>query len=65
MTKVHRIALLVVDHDNLGAKDAASEIENARFPNDCLHPTVLSVETRSAVSCASELPRITSKSRAE
>jgi len=44
--KVHRIVVSVVDHDGLGAAEVASVLENARFPNDCIGPRVVSTETR-------------------
>lgn len=46
MTKVHKITLLVVDHDDLGAKESAVVLENARYPNHCMSPRVVSIETR-------------------
>lgn len=44
--RVHRITLYVVDHDQLGAESVRHELENARFANDCISPSVLSIETR-------------------
>lgn len=44
--KVHRIVLAVVDFDRLGAENVVEEIENVRYPNDCVSPNVLSIETR-------------------
>jgi len=35
MTKVHRLVVLVVDHDDLGADGVQIELENANFANDC------------------------------
>jgi hypothetical protein len=45
-TQVHKIVLLVVDHDQLGAAGVASELENARYGNDCIGPQVMATETR-------------------
>lgn len=45
-TKVHRIELLVIDHDDLGADGVRSVLENARYPNRCINPDVKRVETR-------------------
>lgn len=42
---VHRVVMLVVDTDRLGAEAVRTELENARYPNDCLSPRVLTVET--------------------
>ena len=43
--KVHRVVLLVVDHDRLGAESVREEIENARYANDCIYPRVMSMQT--------------------
>lgn len=43
---VHRVVMLVVDTDRLGAEAVRTELENARYPNDCLSPRVLTVETQ-------------------
>lgn len=45
-TKVHRVVLMVVDHDDLGAAAVCAEIESVRYPNRCVSPRVASVETR-------------------
>jgi hypothetical protein len=44
--EVHRVTFYVVDFDGLGADGVRLTLENTRFPNDCLSPTVTSVETR-------------------
>ena len=46
MTKVHRIVICVVDHDDVGANGVREVLENARYPNHCIRPTVVSVDTR-------------------
>lgn len=46
MTKVHRVTLLIVDHDDLGIEDVRDVIENARYPNRCIAPRVMASETR-------------------
>jgi hypothetical protein len=45
-TKVHKVVLLIVDHDQLGADEVRTELENVNYPNDCIHPRVMHVETR-------------------
>lgn len=42
---VHLITLLVIDHDKLGQQEAKHVLENARYPNHCMHPAVLNVRT--------------------
>lgn len=44
--KVHRIEPVVIDHDEMGADDVCAVLENARYPNRCIRPVVLSVDTR-------------------
>lgn len=46
MTKVYRVVVMVVDHDGLGRDGVIQELENARFPNDCLRPRVAQVDER-------------------
>lgn len=45
MTKVHRVVLLVVDDDNLNADGVRSVIENVRYPNHCIAPRVMQINT--------------------
>lgn len=44
-TEVHKITLLVVDHDNVGADGIAMLLENTRYANRCMHPDVIEVAT--------------------
>lgn len=44
--KVHKVTLLVVDHDELGTEDVRLEIESVRYPNRCIRPSVMHIETR-------------------
>lgn len=44
--KIHKITVLVVDHDGLGAVDVKTELENTNYPNDCIRPTVVEIDTR-------------------
>jgi len=44
--KAYKIEILVIDHDKLGWIDTVSEIQNARFPNDCLNLIVKSVSEK-------------------
>lgn len=43
--KVHKVTLLVVDHDDIGADEMKVVIENTRYPNRCISPDVMAVET--------------------
>ncbi len=44
--KVHRIVIMIVDTDDLGADGCKEVIENTRYPNHCIGPQVMSSETR-------------------
>jgi hypothetical protein len=68
--EVHKITLYVVDFDQLGADGVATEITNVRFPNDCISPEILKVESADAGewhdghplnnsdTCAAEIARL-------
>ena len=43
---VHRVVLMVIDFDEIGAESVKDVIENARFPNRCISPKVMALETR-------------------
>ena len=45
-TKVHRVVLLIVDHDDIGADRVDFVLENTHYPNRCIAPEVMLVETR-------------------
>ena len=44
--KVYKIVLTVVDFDDIGQESVRKEIECARYPNDCISPSVMSIESR-------------------
>jgi hypothetical protein len=46
MVQVHRVTLLIVDHDEVGAAAVAQHLQYTRYPNHCIAPTVLAIETR-------------------
>jgi len=43
--KVHKVTVLIVDLDELGADSVKIEMENVRYPNRCISPNVLNIET--------------------
>jgi hypothetical protein len=45
-TKIHKVTLLIVDTDDLGRGGVIDVIENARYPNHCIGPQVMHIETR-------------------
>lgn len=44
-TQVHKITLLVIDHDDVGAKELGNILARARYPNHCMSPRVIETET--------------------
>lgn len=54
--KAHVVILTIIDHDNLGADGVKMEIENVRYPNDCLSPHVLKIETADIGEWSNEHP---------
>ena len=41
MTKVYKLIVMVVDHDDVGHGGVVSAIEDANYPNDCISPKVM------------------------
>ena len=44
-TKVYKVVLMVVDHDGIGIEDVEAVLEDTHYPNHCIYPTVMEVET--------------------
>lgn len=44
--KAYRIELLVIDFDGLGPNGVRSAIENTRYANHCISPSVMAVDER-------------------
>lgn len=44
--KVHKVTLLIVDTDDIGAEEVRAAIEQTHYPNRCIAPTVMGLETR-------------------
>ena len=44
-TKVHKVTLLVVDHDDLDAEGVEDAIVHTKYPNRCISPRVMDIET--------------------
>lgn len=43
--QVHRVVLMVIDHDRLGAAHVEAVLEHTRYPNHCIAPVAMSVDT--------------------
>ena len=44
-TRVYKVELLVVDHDSIGESGVTEALENTRYPNHCIAPQVMSVDS--------------------
>ena len=53
--RVCKVELFFVDFDNVG-DDVKTTLENARYPNRCINPHVLSVDWREIGEWADENP---------
>lgn len=42
---VHKLTVLVIDFDELGASGVAEMISHVRYPNHCISPDVLNTQT--------------------
>lgn len=45
MVKVHMVTLLIIDHDSLGAEGVKEVIQETHYPNHCIAPSVLKIDT--------------------
>ena len=39
--KVYKVEMLIIDHDELGEQEITDVLENTRYPNHCIAPTVM------------------------
>ena len=46
MMEVHKVTLYIIDHDEIGKEGVKEILEITRYPNRCILPTVLSIESR-------------------
>ena len=42
--KAYKVEILIVDLDEIGAKELKSVIENTRYPNRCINPEVMDIQ---------------------
>lgn len=45
MVRVHKVTVLIVDHDEIGAAGVREHLQYTRYANHCMAPTVLAIET--------------------
>jgi hypothetical protein len=43
--KVHRVEVLVIDFDELGADAVGAVLESTRYPNRCISPRIITTRT--------------------
>lgn len=44
--KVFKIEVMVIDFDEIGEEQVKGTIENTRYPNHCIAPSVMKMESR-------------------
>jgi hypothetical protein len=44
--QVHKLTVTVIDFDGLGAQRVVDALETARYPNRCVSPNVIAIDTR-------------------
>ncbi len=44
--KVYKLEVMVIDFDGLGGDDIKDVIENASYPNRCIMPQVMAIDSR-------------------
>jgi hypothetical protein len=63
--KVHKVTLMIVDHDGIGTDGVKTVIENTRYPNHCISPSVMAIETQTVEWSDDHPLNNTTKQRAE
>lgn len=43
--KARLVTVLIIDHDDMSEDSVMLNMENTRYPNDCISPKVLEIET--------------------
>lgn len=43
--KVYKIVVSIIDFDELGGEEVCSILENTHFPNHCISPQVIDIQT--------------------
>lgn len=44
--KVYKIEVMVIDLDEIGEEEIKDVIEHTKYPNRCIHPEVIQIESR-------------------
>lgn len=45
-TKIYKVELLIIDHENWGEKEIKNVLENTRYPARRISPEVMAIENR-------------------
>ena len=45
-TVIHKVVLLVTDHDGMGQEEVTNVLQETRYPNHCIYPKVMGIETK-------------------
>lgn len=44
--RVYKVELMILDFDEIGGEEIRDVIENQRYPNHCISPNVMHIESR-------------------
>lgn len=44
--KAYKVEILIVDHDKIGSDEIGNILENIKYPNWCISPTVMNIEEK-------------------
>jgi hypothetical protein len=54
--KVHKVEVMIIDHDEVGNMGVIDVLENAHYSNRCISPKVISVQTKDIGEWTDEHP---------
>ena len=43
---VYKVELMIIDHDGIGEESIKQVLENVKYPNWCISPNVMAIESR-------------------
>jgi hypothetical protein len=63
--RVYRVELMIIDHDGIGGVEIADVLQNAHYPNRCIAPEVMDIESRDIGKWSDDHPLNSAESVAE
>jgi hypothetical protein len=43
--QVHKLEVMIIDHDGVGAEEIKTILENQRYPNHCIAPYIMKIDS--------------------